>query len=135
MNRLPGHVVSMDSEAGIALVAVRVAGGEFTAMLLGRAAEPPVWQPGEPVFLLFKESEVSLAKGLSGLLSLRNRHAAWVREVIRGRLLSRVVLDFNGLPVTAIITTGSVERLALACGDGVEWLVKANEMAVERGGP
>lgn len=131
MNRLPGTLLTVDHEAGITLLAVDALGHTFTAALFGPATALPPWQPGARVTLLFKESEVALGKDLHGLLSLRNRHPAMVREVISSRLLTRVVMDFQGARVDSVITTASALRLHLTPGDRVEWLVKANEMGVE----
>ncbi|MBF0610180.1 MAG: hypothetical protein G8345_00100 [Magnetococcales bacterium] len=131
MNRLPGTLVKMERDGGMILMQVMAMGCTFTAMLLTGSEEPCRWQVGDAVTLLFKESEVSLAKGLSGLTSLRNRHGGCIEEIQRGRLISRVIFRFQESRLSSIITTGSVERLSLQVGDEVEWLVKANEMAVE----
>jgi molybdate transport system regulatory protein len=88
---------------------------------------------GTAVTLLFKETEVSLAKNLSGILSLRNRFAVTVRGIQRGDILSAVELDYSGKALTSVITTRSLERLQLAAGDNVEALVKANEIALMEG--
>lgn len=134
MNRLPGVLIRMEHEAGITLLEVVCQGCAFTSALFGPVAEETPWREGTALTLAFKESEVALGKGLTGLLSLRNRHPATVREVRSSRLLTRVVLDFHGLRVDSVITTASVRRLALVPGDAVEWLVKANEMGVEGAG-
>ena len=73
---------------------------------------------------------MSLAKNLSGLISLRNRLPAQVRAVEKGQVLAKVTLDYQGLDVVSIITTRSAERLDLKAGDAVEALVKANEMTI-----
>jgi molybdate transport system regulatory protein len=84
------------------------------------------------VALLFKETEVALAKNLSGLISLRNRIPAIVRSVERGQVLTKVGLNIDGYPLTSVITTKSSHLLQLAVGDEVEGLVKANEMSIMR---
>jgi len=83
-----------------------------------------------PVALLFKETEVSLAKNLSGLISMRNRMPCTVTGIDRGKLLTKVSLDFNGHAITSVITTRSSHALSLAVGESVEGLVKANEMTI-----
>lgn len=130
MNRLPGTISAVDVQGSIALVDVTVGTLCFTAMLIGAGEEAAGWQPGSKVALLFKETEVSLAKQLSGLISLRNRIPATVVQIERGRLLTRVVLDFDGHRIESVITTRSSHALQLAIGDAVEGLVKANEMTV-----
>lgn len=130
MNQLPGVLVSVQADGGVLLAEVEAVGRRFTALLLQAPDLPLPWQAGATVNLSFKETEVALARGLSGDISLRNRHPATVLTVTPGRLLSAVALDFAGQPLTAVITTGSAERLGLAPGVEVEWLVKANEMTL-----
>lgn len=133
MNKLQGQIAAVDSNSHMALVDVAVDGDIFTATLLETPQTAPYLQVGRPVTLLFKETEVSLAKNLSGLLSLRNRFAATVRAIERGGILSAVTLDYRGMTLTSIITTRSVARLQLAVGDTVEALIKANEIALREG--
>lgn len=130
MNQLPGVLMSVQTDGGVLLAEVEAVGRRFTALLLQAPDLPLPWQPGAAVNLSFKETEVALARGLSGDISLRNRQPATVLAVTPGRLLSAVALDFAGQPLTAVITTGSAERLGLAPGVEVEWLVKANEMTL-----
>jgi molybdate transport system regulatory protein len=130
MNRLPGRISAVDVHGSIALVEAEVGEQRFTAMLVGAGEEVATWPIGMPVTLLFKETEVSLAKNLSGLISMRNRIAAVVTSIERGTLLTRVTLAFGCHPIGSIITTRSSDALALAIGDTVEALVKTNEMSL-----
>jgi molybdate transport system regulatory protein len=127
MNRLRGTITAVESAGHVRLVDVNVNGTIFSAILL-EAAER--LHPGATVTLAFKETEVSLAKNLSGLISLRNRLPAQVRAVEKGQVLAKVTLDYQGLDVVSIITTRSAVRLDLKPGDAVEALVKANEMTI-----
>jgi molybdate transport system regulatory protein len=130
MNRLPGRISAVDVHGSIALVEAEVGEQRFTAMLVGAGEEVAAWPIGMPVTLLFKETEVSLAKNLSGLISMRNRIAAVVTSIERGTLLTRVTLAFGCHTIGSIITTHSSDALALAIGDTVEALVKTNEMSL-----
>lgn len=130
MNRLPGQITRVEAVGSIALVEVAVGERRFTATLIGAGDEVASWPGGMPVTLLFKETEVSLAKNLSGLISMRNRIPATVAAIERGRLLTSVTLDADGHRIESIITTRSSHALELAVGDTVEGLVKSNEMTL-----
>jgi molybdate transport system regulatory protein len=130
MNRLPGHITKLETAGSIALVEVAVGEQRFTATLVGAGEEVASWPAGMPVTLLFKETEVSLAKNLSGLISMRNRIPAKIVAIERGQLLAKVTLDTDGHIIESIITTRSSHALALAVGDTVEGLVKSNEMTL-----
>ncbi|HEY3327493.1 MAG TPA: TOBE domain-containing protein [Novimethylophilus sp.] len=130
MNKLQGQIVSVDCNSHMSLVDVAVGGDMFTATLLETPDTASYLRVGHPVTLLFKETEVSLAKNLTGLISLRNRFPVTVRSIERGAILSAVGLDYRGEPLICVITTRGVDRLQLAVGDTAEALVKANEMVL-----
>ena len=130
MNRLLGIITAIESNDHLSLVDVRAGENTFTAMLLETPKAAPHLKVGNTVAVLFKETEVSLAKELSGRLSLRNRVFATVRQIRCGDILSEVVLDHAGQTLTSIITTRAVKRLELQEGDEVEALVKANEVSL-----
>ena len=74
-----------------------------------------------------KETEVSIAKDFNGKISLRNRIKSKIVEIEKGKVLSKIFLDFNGIEICSIITTRSVENLELEIGETVTGLIKANE--------
>lgn len=130
MNRLRGRIIGIQSNDHVSLVDVDVSGDIFTATLLETSEDAEYLRLGNVVDVLFKETEVSLAKGLTGLISLRNRVNTTVTLVRSGIILSEVVLDYRGQPISSIITTGSIKRLDIKPGDEVEALVKANEVTL-----
>jgi len=128
LNQLPARIVGILSEGAISLVDADVAGDTLTSIMVETPQSAPYLQIGAEVLLLFKETELSLAKNLSGLLSLRNRLRARVRSIRPGTLLAEVELDYRGYTLVSIITRRAVERLELSPGDEVEALIKANEV-------
>lgn len=130
MNRLRGRIVGIESNDHVSLVDVEVHGDTFSAMLLETPEIAPFLAIGNEVLVLFKETEVSLAKNLAGLISLRNRIHGTVRTVRSGAILSEVELDCRGQKLTSIITTRSIRRLNIQAGDEVEALIKANEVSL-----
>lgn len=134
MNRLNGRITNIESNGHVSLVDVEVNGDTFTAILLETPQSAPYLAVGKTVDVLFKETEVSLARELSGLLSLRNRIRGTVQQIRHGEILSEVVLDYCGKPLTSIITSRAVKRLGLQQGDEVEALIKANEVSLTEPG-
>ncbi|MDP2153350.1 MAG: TOBE domain-containing protein [Methylotenera sp.] len=130
MNKLTGRIAAIQCNSHMSLVDVVIGSDTLSATLLETPEVAEYLKIGNRVSLLFKETEVSLAKNLTGLISLRNRFAVTVRSIERGDILSAVVLDYAGKTLTAVITTRGMDRLQLAIGDEVEALVKANEMAL-----
>lgn len=130
MNRLTGRISALQICGSIALVDVQAGERCYTATVLGNGDTVAAWQVGMPVALLFKETEVSVAKNLSGAISLRNRLKGVVTALECGQILSKVLFEVDGQTMAAVITTRSCEQLRLAVGDEIEGLVKANEMTV-----
>ncbi|WP_371367297.1 hypothetical protein SRRS_13080 [Sporomusa rhizae] len=63
-------------------------------------------------------------------ISGRNKLEATVKEIVKGEVMAKVVMDHKGTELVAAITIDSVEDLNLAIGDKVTALVKATEMMV-----
>ncbi|MDO8930690.1 MAG: TOBE domain-containing protein [Bacteroidota bacterium] len=130
MNKLSGIISKIQQSGAILLVDVDVDGHGFSAMLIESATQPEWLQTGNTIDLVFKETEVSLARNLSGMISMRNRMKCIVQHIDRGELLSKISLQFQKYVVTSAITTRSVDLLDLKIGDEVEALVKANEVSL-----
>lgn len=130
MNKLTGKISKIQQSGAILLVDVDVNGHGFSAMLIESATQPEWLQTGHTIELVFKETEVSLAKNLSGMISMRNRMKCTILHIERGELLSKVSLQFQKYVITSAITTRSVNSLDLKVGDEVEALVKANEVSL-----
>jgi molybdate transport system regulatory protein len=130
MNRLPGVITAIQTAGHVALADIEVAGGIMSALLIESDAQATHLTPGAAVLVLFQEAEVSLAKQLAGIISLRNRLTSRVKQVDKGGILTRATLDYRGHEIISIITTRSADRLRLAAGDEVEALIKANEVTL-----
>lgn len=130
MNKIPGTITQIQQSGAILLVDIDVDGHQFSALLI-QSATPPDWLlAGNPIDVVFKETEVSIAKDLSGIISMRNRMKCTVLQIERGELLSKIDLKFQNFLISSAITTRSVDALELNIGDEVEALVKANEVAL-----
>ncbi len=130
MNRLPGTITAIQRAGHVALADVEVAGSTMSALLIEGITMATPLKPGAVVQVLFQETEVSLAKQLAGIISLRNRLSARVTRIDMGEILTRTTLDYRGNEIISIITTRSAQRLSLAVGDEVEALIKANEVTL-----
>ena len=130
MNRWSGTIVAIESNDHLSLVDVLAGEDTFTALLLETPQSAPHLKVGNTVAILFKETEVALAKNLAGQISLRNRVPCTVSQIRRGDILCEILLERNGQMLTSIITTRAALRLNIQIGDKVEVLVKANEVSL-----
>jgi molybdate transport system regulatory protein len=132
MNRLPGRILRVESAGELSLVDVDVGGDGLACLVLDTAESAPYLIPGSPVSALFKETEVILARGEPGAISLRNRLACTVQDRESGRLVTHFRLRYRGLLLHALITTRSAGILDLRDGDPVLALIKSTEVSLER---
>lgn len=132
MNQLPATLQNIEIHGGFAFVAAECCGHSMSAMLLGISDDVMQWQLGDALELAFAENEVAIAVNLQGEISLRNRFHAQIHSIESSPLLSRIGLHFGEYTLHALITRASCERMQLAIGLDVEWLVKSNEMQVRR---
>ncbi len=130
MNKIKGVITAVESSPNISLVDIEAYGKRFSSLIIDTPANAAYLTPGKEVYVLFKESEVSIAKGRTGLISMNNVLEVTVSKLSKGDVLARLELDFAGVPVVSVITTRSAERLGLQVGDKVEALVKSNEITL-----
>jgi molybdate transport system regulatory protein len=130
MNKLYAVVSRIQQSGTILLVDAEVEGQMFSALMIESVSRPDWLFVGNPVDLVFKETEVTLAKGLQGKISMRNRMKCNVLKVDKGELLSKVVLQFKSYQMVSAITTRAVESLEIEVGNEVDALVKSNEVSL-----
>jgi molybdopterin-binding protein len=132
MNKLSGKITQVQRSGALVLVDVNVDGTNCSSLIVNNENEHNWVETGSDVFMIFKETEVSLARNLSGLISLRNRFECLVRSVEYGEIVAQVSLQFGLSEINAVITTRSAHLLDLKEGDSVTALVKANEMSLQK---
>ncbi len=112
------------------MVDIDVSGDVFSSIVLETPATAAYLKQGHDVTILFKETEVSIAKNLTGMISLRNRFKATIAKIEKSDILSKIFLNYKGHAIISIISTRSTQKLGLSAGDEVEWLVKTNEVSL-----
>ena len=132
MNKLLGKIAQIESTGNVCLVDIDVDGDVFRSVILDGPTEVSYPKIGRRVELIFKETEVAVAKGLSGMISLSNRFPSVIKRIEKSQILTKVILNYKGKEIVSIISTRSAERLNLKEGEQVEWLVKANEISLFR---
>ena len=130
MNKLIGKIVLIESSQHMSMVDIDVEGDIFSSIVLETPDRASYLKIGSSIVLLFKETEVSLAKNLSGLISLRNRFKARIKGIEKAEILSKIIFDYKGKELISIISTRSTQKLSLTEGDEIEWLVKTNEVSL-----
>ncbi len=63
-------------------------------------------------------------------ISGRNKLQGVVKEIVKDTVMAKVVVDYKGDEVVAVITVDSIEDLGLKVGDEVTALIKATEVMI-----
>ncbi len=83
------------------------------------------------VNLHFKPTTVSIAKNITGELSIGNQLAVKILSLEIGELLSVLHLGFYDYTLESIITTSSLKRMDLKVGDNVTALIKSSDLSIK----
>ena len=86
---------------------------------------------GKKVKLSVKPSNISIAKNLTGEISLSNKIVATIQSLENGQLLTSVILKINDTLLESIITVDSSKRMNLQIGESVTILIKASNLSIE----
>ena len=130
MNKLKGIVSKIESTEHIALIQVKVGEDYFSSVILCNSDKEDQLKIDDIVYVIFKDTEVSIGKNLSGGLSMRNRLNSKITSIEKGDVLCKLTLNYCGHTIISVITTSSTNNLNLKIGDQVEGLVKSNEVSI-----
>jgi molybdopterin-binding protein len=130
MNKLSGKIVSIKNNEHISVVEVDVNGDIFKAIIIETPTSVSFLKIGAPINILFKETEVIIAKNFSGLISIQNKVDCKISGIQSGKFLSKVELSFKEAKINSIISSEAVERLNLRINEMVFALIKTNEIMI-----
>ncbi len=131
MNKIPGKVTRIVSTGNISSVEIEIAPQYCCSSLVIDTTDSCSYlNENAEVTLLFKEIEVSLAKELSGHLSINNVFPGVISNIQWGEILTMVTVDFLQQQINALVATSQAQQMSLAIEDTVKWLVKANEITI-----
>lgn len=128
MNRLPGEIKNIETSDRLSMVEVALAKTTIWCMIIDTPSTNSLLQVGQMLWVVFKESDVAISQKVEEGLSISNRLKAKIRSIKKGKLLSRIVLDYAGHTISAIIPNRSVDQLHLELGTYIYVLVRINEI-------
>ncbi|MBD3637566.1 MAG: TOBE domain-containing protein [Crocinitomicaceae bacterium] len=130
MNKLKATVSSVKSNHGISVVQLEVSGNLIKALIVNTENEAFKVKADEEVHVLFKETEVVLAKEESVKVGISNKLECTVKRIEIGEILSQVEMDCQGGMIKAVLLTELVQELDVKQGDNVWALIKSNEIII-----
>ena len=128
MNILQGEITAIKTCGSLSLVSIQAGDSALKSIVIESPETAPYLKEGNPIKVLFKETEVVIGKGTEHHLSLRNRLISTIQEIEKGELLSKLSLSTSAGPIISFITTSAVEELDLKKAEVVTAMVKTNEV-------
>ncbi|MEM7368654.1 MAG: TOBE domain-containing protein [Bacteroidota bacterium] len=128
MNTLSGTIIQTEQQGQLMLVHVQLGTHLLKSIVIETPTSAPYLAVNQKVQLLFKETEVIIAKGPEKAISLQNRLNCSIIGIDKGRLLSRLLLACGPDRLASVITSHAVDQLGLEIGDPVCAMIKTNEL-------
>ncbi|MDH5598921.1 MAG: TOBE domain-containing protein [Cyclobacteriaceae bacterium] len=128
MNKIPGKITEVNVEGNISLLTIRSGEVFFKAIVLEVPETSDYLKVGNPIHILFKETEVIIGKGDVSQISLRNKINCEVVSIDNGKLLSKLTLHSDLGEIRSVITSNAVSQLQIREGDKVVAMIKTNEI-------
>lgn len=128
MNRLPGEIKNIETSDRLSMVEVALTNTTIWCMIIDTPTTNSLLKLGQLLWVVFKESDVAITKKLESGLSIPNRLKAKIKAIKKGKLLSRIVLDYAGHSISAIVPNRSVDQLDLKLETDIYVLVRINEI-------
>jgi molybdopterin-binding protein len=127
MNTLKATLTAVTSSDYLSILTATVGEDHFHLLL----AEQRHDTIGEPLILVFKETEVLLAS--TPTATTANIHRAVINKIEQGNVLTQVSLTYQKTMITALVPTLTFNTLNLSEGDEVFWMVSPSEISLLRG--
>lgn len=128
MNSLQGTVESLNIHENLTLATIKVGDVLMKSIVIETPETCLYLVKGNPVKVLFKETEVVIGKGDISGISLQNRLECELVHINKGVLLSELTLTTQNTTIYSIITTNAVNQLGLKVGESVLAMIKTNEI-------
>jgi len=128
MNIFKGNIEAVNVNGELSIITIRVNSINFTAIVIDTPVTAPYLKQGNPIKVIFKETEVIIGIGSVEGISLRNKLFGKVLSIESDNLLSKLIIQTEIGEITSIITSNSVKRLKIKIGTEVCAMIKTNEL-------
>ncbi len=128
MNKLAGHISAIKVSGALSEVSVTLKGNiSMRVIVIENPDTASYLNPGHPIEVIFKETEVILAKN-DPQVSLMNKIEAEIEVIKEGELLSEISLRSEAGNIKAVVNSDAVAVLGLKVKDQILAMIKQNEI-------
>ncbi|WP_200977762.1 molybdopterin-binding protein [Echinicola sp. 20G] len=131
MNQFEGKIVQIHSSGQLSIVTVELLDrNKVQSIIIDTSDTAPYLVIDNPVFVLFKETEVAISPEENPKISLQNRFRGKITAIEKGELLVRLSIETATGNLVSMISKTALTDLDLAINDWVTALVKLNEITL-----
>jgi molybdate transport system regulatory protein len=130
MNKILGTITEITTEGSLSLVKLKAQNSILTSIVIDTQETASYLKTGNEIKILFKETEVILAKEITGIISLQNKMECIVDSFEKGNLLCKIVLNFGANKITSVITRTAFDQLDIQENDEITAMIKTNEISL-----
>ncbi len=128
MNKLAGHINEIKVSGALSEVIVTLKGNiSLRVIVIENPDSVSYLNPGHPIEVIFKETEVILAKN-DPQVSLMNKIETEIELIKKGELLSEITMRSEAGLIKAVVNSDAIEVLGLKVNDHVLAMIKQNEI-------
>ena len=132
MNRLKGHIREIEVAGNLSRVTVELPTGiSVNAIVIETPETVSYLELNRTIHVLFKETEVILAKDPMVSLSLENRISGKITALNIGSLFCEVSVKTPAGAIQALISKATLDSWSLKTGTAVTAMVKMNEIMLQ----
>ena len=129
MNRLKGHIEAVTVNGSMSLVEINLGTDlMLKSIVIDTPATAAYLKKGTELNLLFKETELIIAKDKALDISIENRILATIVKIESGTMLCKLHLTTGAGNMVAVISANAARQLQLKESDKVIAMIKLNEI-------
>ncbi|MCF6240346.1 MAG: hypothetical protein L3J74_03255 [Bacteroidales bacterium] len=133
MNKLQGIIKNIQTHEGISLIDIAIGEDEFSSLIINSNTTDEYIKLGNSVYLLFKETEVSVKNYHPEFHKKRkNKIVTVVKNIRKGTILSEIQFNYKNKIITAIILTRLLNELDLQINNKAIVILRTQEILLSK---
>lgn len=133
MNTIQGHICDIQVSANLSMISVQIHANTVWKTLVVETPDTASYlQIGNAITLLFKETEVIIAKEKYQAISIENDVEGVISAIEKGQLLSKLTVHTGIGDIFSILATEALDRLLLEEQQSVIVMIQMNEIMLSQ---
>lgn len=132
MNTLKGKIASIKTNQSLSLVTIQIEELFFNTIVIETPDTATYLKIGEPITILFKETEVIIGKGSEHHISIQNKVMGTIIKIEKGELLCKLIINTKIGEIIAILTLDASNHLQLEVNEKIIVMIKTTEIMLSQ---